>query len=390
MVLLRYRSFNSFEPRLADPAMRKLFGNRPVPSCVDTLRNALMKVDIGSLEKLHQAVLKLAAENKALRGTLHGGLRFFGFDGFEPCRSRNRSCLGCLTATHEEGGAEVTDHFHRFVFVYGIGPAPQLLLGLQPQASLSIRQATFPEALKAEGELTAVKPIIERLRKVFPKMYDVGIGDALYPNGPMINFMKEGKPSYDLIAVLKKLTDEPLADALKLYASMAPTETYYDEEREEWVRLWDTDGFETLETSHFPLRVIKAQKSRNPRSALKTIDWDGPDVNTWWLTTTIPREALGGAAVFDAQRRRWDQESVNNDFTQNWSIKHSFIHHANGTTAMAYVFMIAYNLFQLFWHRRLSEKTRKSYTMIAVADEMKLDLAKLTSSTEGFFGPPSS
>jgi hypothetical protein len=385
MVLLRYRSFNSFEPRLTEPAMRKVFGNRPVPTCVDTLRNALMKVDLDTLEKLHQAIMRIAAKNKALRGTLHQGLRFFAFDGFEQIRSRKRSCPACLTATYESTGEVVTDHFHRFVFLHSIGPGPQLLLGLQPLASVSVRQATMPDAIKAEGELTAVKPAIDRLRKVFPKMYDVGIGDALYPNGPMLNFMKEGKPSYDLIAVLKKPTDEPLADALTLYASMAPTDIYYDEQREEWVRLWDTEGFQTLQSCRYPLRVIKAQRTQSPRNALSLINWDGPSVSTWWMVTTIPTERLTGPAVFDAQRRRWDQESVNNDFTQNWFIKHSFIHHETGTTAMAYVFMIAYNLFQLFWHRRLSEKTRKSYTMIAIADEMRLDLPQIRSRSQGLF-----
>ena len=96
---------------------------------------------------------------------------------------------------------------HRYAFLYEVGPDPQLMLGIQPLASVSVRQATLPEATKAEGELTAVKPAIDRLRSCLPKTYHVGIGDGLYPNGPMINFMKAGKPSYDMLAVLKKPTD---------------------------------------------------------------------------------------------------------------------------------------------------------------------------------------
>jgi len=386
MVVLRYKSFNAFETRLTERAMKKVFGDRPVPKCVDTLRNALIKMDLGTLEQLHQRILRIAADNKALRETLHDdGLRFFAFDGFEPIRSRNRSCSACLTATHNGKDGPTTDYFHRFVFAYSIGPQPQLLLGLQPLASVAIRQETVPEAVKAEGELTAVKPLIERIRKTFPKMFDVGIGDGLFPNGPMVNSMKGGKPSYELIAVLKKETDEPMADAVKLYETMAPTHTYWDDQREEHVRLWDTEGFEGLETSNHPLRVIKAQKVEGPENLKALVNWDADEVSTWWMTTTALQEKLSGPKVFDAQRRRWDQEAVNNDFTQNWFIKHSYIHDDVGTTAMMYIFMIAYNLFQLFLYRRLAKKTRKVYTNIALVKEMELDYPLIASREEGLF-----
>ena len=389
MVVMRYRSFNAFEKRLTEPAMKKWFGNRPIPKCIDTVTNALKKIDLTTLEELHQRILKIAADNKALRETLHdAGLRFFAFDGFEPIRSSNRSCAACLTATYEAKDGPTTQHFHRYVFTYTIGPQPQLLFGLEPLASVSIRQATMPDEIKAEGELTAVKRVIDRTRRTFPKMFDIGIGDGLYPNGPMFNFMKDGKPSYDLLAVLKKETDEPMADAVGLYETMAPTHYYYDEEREEHVQLWDTEGFQGLETSNHPLRVIKAQKVEGPENLKGLINWDADQVSTWWMSTTAFQEKLSGPHAFDAQRRRWDQEAVNNDFTQNWFIKHSYIHHEVATTAMMYIFMIAYNLFQLFLHRRLGEKTRKTYTNIALAKEMELDYPQITSCEEGFFPTP--
>lgn len=390
MVVMRYKSFNAFEKRLKEPAMRKVFGDRPIPKCIDTVANALKKIDLTTLEELHQRILKIAVANKGLRDTLRdAGLRFFAFDGFEPIRSSNRACPACLTATYSgKDGETSTQYFHRYVFVYSIGPQPQLILGLQPLANIAIRQQTMPDAVKAEGEQTAAKPVIERLRNTFPRLFHVGIGDALFPNGPMVNFMKDGKPSYDLLAVLKKPDNEPMADAIKLYERMAPTHTYYDDTRGEHVRLWDTEGFLGLETSNHPLRVIKAQKVEGPENIRKFIDWDANNVSTWWMTTTALEEKLPGPDAFDLQRRRWDQEAFHNDVTQNWFIKHSYIHHDVGTDAMMYIFMIAYNLFQLFLHRRLSEKTRKTYTNIALAKEMELDYPQITSREQGFFPTP--
>jgi hypothetical protein len=386
MVVLRYRSFNAFEKRLGESAMRKLFGGRPLPKCVDTLTNALKAMDLDTLEALHQRILKNAARAKALAGPMHRGLRFFAFDGFEPIRSRNRSCPACLTASYDgAGGEQIVDYFHRYVFLYEVGPAPQMLLGLQPLASVAVRQATLPDKVKAEGELTAVKPAIDRLRKCFPKRYDVGIGDALYPNGPMINFLKDGRPAYDLVAVLKKAAEEPMKDAVYLYDRMPPTTQYHDPTRDELVRAWDSEGFRSLSSTEHPLRVARALKVDGTPACLPHVDWDDDNVSSWWMTTTLGKTALDTAELFDAQRRRWDQESAFNDFTQNWFIKHCFIHHETGTTAMMYIFMIAYNLFQLFWHRRLSEKTRNQYTRIAIADEMKIDYGQLHSRAQGFF-----
>lgn len=386
MIVMRHKSFNAFEKRLVEPAMRRLLGGRPIPKSVDTLSNALKAMDLDTLEALHQQLLKAASRAKALSKGLHHSLRFFAFDGFEPIRSRNRSCSACLTASYQgKDGEMVTDHFHRYVFLYEIGPGPQMVLGVQPLASMAIRQATLPDKVKAEGELTAVKPAIERLRKCFPKRYDVGIGDALYPNGPMVNFMKDRKPSYDLIAVLKKSTDEPMKDAISLYDRLPPTTQYHDPTRDELVRAWDTEGFRSLTSTDYSLRAVHALKVDGSPVYLPYVEWDDDNVSSWWMMSTLSKTALDTPELFDAQRRRWDHESAFNDFTQNWFIKHSFIHHETGTTAMMYIFMIAYNLFQLFWHRRLSKKTRKYYTRIAISHDMTVDFGQICSRQDGLF-----
>ncbi len=386
MLVMRIRSFNLFEPRLDDKPMKKLFGGLPIPKCVDTIANTLKKIDIDSLRTLHEETLKVANKNKVLRNSFHQGLRMFCFDGFEPIRSRKRSCKGCLTATYKTDDGEVTDYFHRFVVMYSIGFKPDLILGVEPQKSSTQLKYKDSEAEKAQGELTAVKPLIDRLRNLFPKIFDVGIGDALYPNGPMINFMKNNNPPYDLIAVLKKENNEPMADAIKLYDKLDPTKIYYDRKRGEHVRLWDTQGFEALESSDHPLRVIKAQVHKGPKSLKpQNIDWDRENIGVWWIATTISQKKLSGPNLIDSQRRRWNGENVQSQLTLHWYVKHSYVHHHVATTAMMYIFMIAFNLFQLFLCRCLRNFEDRFSSSLEVVEQMKLDYAHINDPRDGLF-----
>lgn len=384
MLVLRSKSFNQFEARLADKAIRKLIGKVALPACVDTLAGVLKLMDLDSLESLHQRIIRIADRIKAF-AAFHCGLIFFGVDGFEPIRSRKRSCDACQTATYTTAEGTVIDHFHRYVFMSTLGPQPQLILGFQPQQSLKQRKLKNAAAVKAEGELTAVKPLIDRLRRIFPRRKAVGVGDALYSNGPMVTFMKGGNPSYEFISVLKQEKNEPMADAIRLFDQTPPTHVFYDSRRQEHVRLWDAEGFEGLDSTTVPLRVIKAQLYSGPDSMPpSTIPWSVDRVRQWWVQTTIPQKRLSGFAVLDSCRHRWDKENEFAELTIHWAIKHCFLHHHVGTTALMYIFMIGFNLFQLFFYRCLRHASGGHRTALAVVQDMWLDYPQIDDYGDGF------
>ena len=390
MFVTRHRSFNAFKERLLEPAMKRLLGGRALPVCVDTIGDALKKVDPESLRELHRQILAVAEKNKVFRRAWHGGRRYFAFDGFEQFRSRKLRCNECHVAViDKEKEGQHDEYFHRFLVMYSIGPAPELILDVAPLLGKPRFLEQEAEKVKAEGELTTVRRGVAGLRAQFPKLFDVGVGDALYSNGPMLRFMREGRPAYHLIAILKKEKEEPLKDAIDVYARLPPTDQYYDEAREEWVRVWDTGEFATLASCPFPLRVLKVQKVAVKKAQRKArLNWDDPKtVATWWILTTLPREELPAAAVFDVQRHRWDQENGHCELTQHWGIKHNFVHHPVATPAVMLLIAIAYNLFQLFCHRCLSAATRTAFADVEVARQMLLDYPQLRSRHEGFAGP---
>ena len=387
MLIKRHRSFNGFEDDLHDLPMKKIFHGHDIPPCTQTIKDAAKKMDVDRLEGLHQAILKRAANNKVFNKTLMHGARAFAVDGVEPLASRNISCNGCSTRTFETNEGEVTEFFHRFVFLQSIGPSPHLLLGFEPQHSLEQRKARDAEADKAEGELTAAKPVVDRLRHLFPRLFDLGVGDALYANGPMFSFMRQNGAPLDMIAVLKKKSDEPMADAITVFEKMEPI-YYYDKKRGEHVLMWESDGFDGIETCPYPLRVIKAFNLEGPESLdPDTIDWEDDEVHTWWLATGISKERLTGPQVFDFLRHRWDEENCAfNQLTQHWNFKHSYLHHEAGTQVMMYAFMIAFNLFQLFLHCCLRNFAQSSVTAISIVNQIRKDYATITHPDDGFFG----
>jgi hypothetical protein len=386
MLLKRYRSFNAFEQVLQDPPMKKLFRGFKLPQCTQTIKDTCRKMDLKSLETLHHAILSKSAKNKVFDKTRMYGMRLFAFDGVEPISSRKLSCQGCLSRTFQTQEGEVTENYHRFVFLQSIGPPPHLILGFEPQANVIQRKAKDAEATKAEGELTAVKPLVARLRKLFPRMFRLGVGDALYANGPMFAFMRHGDFPMDLIAVLKKETDEPMADAITIFQNMKPA-LYYDKNRGEHVRLWDSEGFEALSTCPYPLRVIKAETYEGPKNLNpQKIDWDGDQVHTWWMGTGLSKDSLTGAQAFDVLRHRWDEENFAfMDLTKHWHFKHAYFHHEVGIQVMMYAFMMAYNLFQLFLHRCLRNFSSSRLSATTIVGQMIRDFPTISDPQDGFF-----
>jgi hypothetical protein len=392
MLWLRRPSFNMFEPDLRSTSMKKLLAGRLPPKCVDTPGNAAKKMDLESVEALHREVLTICARNKVLRNTKRHGVHPVAIDGLEILRSSAGACGGCLSAEVNTGDGVRIDRFHRIVFALTVGAEPHLLLGLEHQDNKEHRKRKQPDAEKAQGELTAARPLIGRIRDQFPKLPFVFVGDGIYPNGPMFNLIHQGSSPAQLIAVLKKEDNEPMKEAIDLFCGRDHDLVYYDEKRQEHVRVWETEGLETLETCSHPLRVIRAQVHPGPAAMNPDrIDWDGKETHEWWLATGMERTRMAAPAVFDLLRHRWDIENCAfNELTQHWHIKHAYLHHEVGTIVMMYAFMIAYNLFQLFLHRRMRNFVRFAMSSVRVAKEMELDWATIRDAADGFFPPDTS
>jgi len=388
--LLRIRSFNALEPKLREKSFLRLLGPQPGRSrlcSVDTLSRALHVMDLESLRVLSVAVLEKAERNKVFREGWHGALRYVAIDGWEPFCSRHRHCSGCLVRyvrvkQHDGSFSEVPEYYHRFAVAMLIDKRFDLLLDFEPLLPKDLRPIE-PKAAKGktrivvkadedEGELTAAKRLIKRVKLTFAWL-DVVVGDALYANGPFLTTVK--KLGLGAVIIARKETDEPLKEALHIWADSPPHKIVEDKEARERIELWDCPELETLQTYEGKIRCVRGRVTRHAHP-------DKPP-STWCMLVVGKAQRLAPEKVLAVARARWHIENTGfHQWTTRWQFDHVFTHHANGIRALFWLFFAAFNLLTLFLYRQLRCYGRDrgkdvTRTISRLVDEMLDDLVRL-------------
>jgi len=375
--LLRIRSFNALEPKLAEPPMLRIL-DAPLRQCgkvcaVDTLAYSLARMEVPTCRHAVVLVIRHAERNKAFREGFIGALRYVALDAWEMFASRRRCCDHCLTRQVKVGDEKVTEYYHRYVVAFLVDERLEVVLDLEPIRSADARkEAGEPHVAGHEGELTAAKRLVRRLRTTYGRWIDVLIGDALYANGPFLTLGKEC--GYGVLTVVKKGTDEPLKEALAIWSLQAkPDEVVLDEKAGESIEIWDCPDITTLSSYKGPIRVVRA-----------VIYKDGIEKPTTYCFAATGKAAkLPRRSLVRLGRSRWHIENTAfNQWTQHWHFTHVFAHSANGTDALLWIFVLAFNLMQFFLYRQLRCYGRNcgkdvTRTIIRLVEEMKDELARL-------------
>lgn len=373
--VLRIRSFNALEPKLAEPWMQRALGlrvGRKVCS-VDTLSYSLSRADVRSCRDQVVRLVQKAERNKVFREGWHGAMRVVALDGWEPFSSFERHCPACLTrqVTTKDNGVEAkrTQYYHAFVVAMLIDDRLDVVIDMEPILSADMRvDARGTKADKHEGEATAAKRLVPRLRHTYGRWLDVLVVDALYANGPFLTVAKQS--GFGVVVMLRKETDEPLKDALVLWQGQ-PADKIIEREHER-TELWDCPGIETLSSYDGPIRVVRGVVT----------DTRVGTVHTWCLAVTGCATRLSAAQVLAVGRGRWHIENTAfHQFTHAWRFDHVFTHSPDAIPALFWIFLLAFNLLQLFLYRKLCSYGRDrgkdvTRTISRVVDEMLDDLAR--------------
>ncbi|MGH8696732.1 MAG: hypothetical protein ACREVS_09655, partial [Burkholderiales bacterium] len=173
--LLRIRSFNALEPKLREKTFRRLAGapaQVEVLRSADTLSRSLRKMALETVRSVSLGMVAQAERNKVFREGWVAALRYMALDGWEPIRSLRRHCKHCLTRQiHVKGRkgiiVERTEYYHRFAVALLIDDRFDLALDIEPVLPKDLRAG--PERDKHhEGELTAARRLLRRVKKTFP------------------------------------------------------------------------------------------------------------------------------------------------------------------------------------------------------------------------------
>jgi Transposase DDE domain len=379
--LLRIRSFNALEPKLAEPPFLRLVhapDMRAKLCSADVLGRSLRSMDPARVRAVVTQLVATAERNKVVREGWYGALRYVALDGWEPIQSAHRHCPSCLTRrvrikTRDGTLVEVEQYYHAYVVAMLLGPRFDLVLDYEPLLPSDLRAPEPGVAAGHEGELTAGKRLLRRVKQTYGWL-DVVVADALYANGPFLRVVAALRMGAVVIA--KKPGEEPLREALALWGTTPPEQTVHDEETRETLGLWDCPGLTTLDSYPGPIRVVRA-RVQGPTAP-------GASAHTWCALVTGQATRLPAARVVKVARARWHLENTGfHQFTTRWRFTHVFVYDGHAIAMLFWLFFAAFNLLTLFLYRQLrsygrDRGTDPTRTISRLVDEMLDDLARLT------------
>lgn len=373
--LLRIRSLNALEPKLAEPWMQRALGARvrAKPLCsVDTIAYSLARADVDSARTSVVRLIQKAERNKLFREGWHAAKRVVAIDGWEPFASFDRHCAGCLSRNVKvkQGDDTITrtQYYHAFVVALLIDERLDVVLDMEPIARADVRAGNSTKSSQNESELTAAKRLLPRLRTAYGKWIDAVVVDALYANGPFLSLADEA--GLGVFVILKKATDEPLKDALNLCHGKPADHAF--KLNDEHVEIWDRKDIRTLKTYQGAIRVVRALVHRD----------DDHAPHTWCIGATGCAATLHPKQILAVARGRWHIENTAfHQFTTAWQFDHVFTHSPNAIPALFWIFFLAFNLLQIFLYRQLSTYGRNrgndvTRTISRLIDEMLDDLVR--------------
>jgi hypothetical protein len=384
--LLRIRSFNALEPRLAERPFLRLVGAAADTRrlcAVDTVARALCQMDLDTVRAISDAMLAQAERNKVFREGWHGALRFVAIDGWEPFCSRHRHCRECLVRRVRVKGTgeqleEVVEYYHRYAVALLIDARFDLVVDIEPLLPKDLRPAQargksqrLVKAAEDEGELTAAARLIKRLKQRLGWI-DVVVADALYANGPFLSTLD--RLGLGAVITARKENEEPLREALSLWGAQAPHKTVEDQDKRESIALWDCRDLETLRTYQGKIRCV--------RGVVTKLDRLEKPPSTWCMLVTGKATKLAPEKVLAVARARWHIENTGfHQWTKRWRFDHVFRHHPVAIRALFWLFFAAFNLLTLFQYQHLRSYGRDcgknvTLTLSRLIDQMLDELAR--------------
>lgn len=354
--LLRIPSINALEGDLKESDFQKLIGRQPRQDVkafsADVVANVLDKLQLDGIRKAIDEVISKAERNKAFRDGTYSALRCVALDGWEPFCSYDRHCPNCLVRKVKKKGRtgereEVEQYYHHYVVAMLLGPVLDVVLGVEPVLNEEALRDSDPEHVGHEGELTAARRLIDSLHHTYGGFIDAFVLDALYANGPVMTRLTDY--GYGGFLVLKKEKDEPFKEALTLWQMQGPCEKWDDPDGQEQVQFWDVDDIETLDTYKGKVRAIRA-----------VVTQPGEEPSTWCFAIIghCARQ-LARRTALQIIRSRWHIENTAfNQWICYWNLGHVFRHTQNALLAVLLLWVLAFNLLQLFLYRRLGRCRR--------------------------------
>jgi hypothetical protein len=317
--VFRLPSVQQLEADLAEPYLQQWVGVKRAFRD-DALRYSLCGFALEPLEQMLVDVNRRLKRNKAFDAGRVQGRIVAALDGIEVLSSYSRCCDSCLQRRvmipdSQGRPVEHLQYYHRAVACQIVSSPVKPLLAvewLQP----------------GEGEDTAALRLLARLPELYGSpFFDILLLDSLYAQAPVLKLAAQ--VGWDLVISLKQEARELYQTAMGLFAHRAADQcfTTCEEGKQYAVRLWDTDGLPFTQDHPQPVRVVWSQEGLTQNHYRRGQVVSETTEQEWLWVTTLDRKIFTCRQVRQLGHDRWKQENNGwNDLTQNWALKHDFLH----------------------------------------------------------------
>jgi len=383
----RLPSFQQLEAELAQPALQQWIGADRAFSD-DALRYSLSGFQLEGLEQMLVQVNRTLKRNKALDTGRVQGRIVAALDGIEVLSSYSRCCDSCLQrrVSMRKAGVKVeqVQYYHRAVACQIISSPTNPFLAiewLQP----------------GEGEDTAALRLLEKLPDLYgSRFFDVLLLDALYAQAPVLKLAERN--GWDLVISLKQNQRELYQSAIRLFASRPADDcgSEKNEGKDYQFQLWDSEGLPFSADHPQPVRVVRSEEKLTQNHYRQRKLQPETTEHEWLWITTLDAQAFPAKLVRRLGHDRWKQENNGwNDLTQNWALKHGFLHACRhrpktgsregerkpvanrGLAAVSLILLLAFTLCSAFIHCHSKIFRRYSMSTIEVARQLRSSVSKL-------------
>jgi hypothetical protein len=386
--LFRLSSFQQLESELATPAFQRWIGaDRSFGD--DVLRYSLCGFDLSKLETLLVGVNRTLKRNKAFDPGRVQGRIVAALDGIEVLSSYSRCCETCLErriACPQPGGGvqERLQYYHRVVGCQIVSSPVKPLLALE-------------WVQPGEGEDTVALRLFERLGELYgPRFFDILLLDSLYAQAPVLRLLD--RLGWDAVITFKQERRDLYQDALGLFQTR-PADLVFQLQQEglqRRVQLWHAADLPFTQDYPRPVRVVRSEEEVTRQKIQGGKPYQQTTQQHWCWISTLEDKVFPAALIWQLGHLRWKNENNGwNDLTQNWALKHGFLHACKhrpqaasadgqrhpvpnrGLAAVVLILSLAFNLFSAFV--RLHSKLFRRYqpTLVEVARQLYRSMGKL-------------
>src|SRR5216684_2535154 len=331
-LVFRLTSFQQLQSDIAQPAFQRWIGVERAFGD-DVLRYSLCGFDLSALETMLVQVNRTLKRNKGLDSGRVQGRIVAALDGIEVLSSYSRCCQACLERRISYAQADGTPCERIQYYHRAVGC--QIVSG-------PVKPILAIEWLRpGEGEDTAALRLFRRMAELYGnRFFDILLLDSLYAQAP----------------VLRLTQDCPL-----------------------------------------PVRVVRSEEEVTRRK----IQGGKPCLETtrqqWLWISTLEDQAFPAQLIWQLGHLRWKNENNGwNDLTQNWALKHGFLHACKhrpktvapsgklqsvpnrGLAAVVLILCLAFTLFSAFalLHSKLLRRYRLA--LVEVARQLHRSLWQLS------------